>query len=209
MPTLQYSIAVNGVGGSISKTISRTGDGGVIAEITVAVGEAGTLTTRTNDTSGTITMSDGGHGIATSDNVNVFWSGGVAYDVTVGSVSGTSVPISGASGDALPVATTAVVVAVRQTFNVSIDGDELGLLALLADYSSSSETSKSHVQFLDSGSAEVAEIDLTALEPRVYDITGGDTNPFTGNVIASGAAANASTSNALTLKILAVQDATP
>ncbi len=211
MPTLNHAVSVAGLGGSISQVTPRTADGGGSNEITVPVGQDGSLTTRTNDTTGTVTMDSGSHTITTGMNVGLYWSGGNAYDVTVGTVSGTSVPITvaGAESTALPVTSTAIVVSPSVTFNCAIDGDELSLLAMQQYFASTSETASSHIQFLDSGSSEIAEVDLAALTPRTYDITGGDTNSFTGNPITSAIVSNGSTTNAATFKILWVQDSTP
>lgn len=68
------------------------------------------LTTRTSATVGTITAPSG-HGISTSDVIDVFWmedfgsygTAKIRRGVTVGTVSGTSIPISGGLGDDLPV----------------------------------------------------------------------------------------------------------
>ena len=73
----------------------------------------GELTLRTDDNTGTITMNDAGHGITTGAKVDVYWAGGVQYNVTVGTVSGASVPIDLGSGDDLPSEDTAVVVSVQ------------------------------------------------------------------------------------------------
>jgi len=209
MPTLNNSVSVSGLGSSITRSTPRTTDGGGSNEVVVAVGAAGSLTTRTTDTTGTVTMTSGSHGITTGQNVNIFWSGGVQYDVTVGTVSGTAVPFSGGSGDVMPIATTAVVVSPRLTFNCSVDGDSLSLLAMQQFFADQTVSTKSHIQFLDSGSAAIAEIDLDALTPKVYDIAGGDSNPFTGNPITSAIVSNGSTTDAGTLKLLWVQDSTP
>ena len=61
---------------------------------TVQPAKTGTLSTRTSTTVGTLTMA-GGHGITTGVLIDLFWSGGSRARVTVGSVSGNSVPISG------------------------------------------------------------------------------------------------------------------
>jgi len=70
---------------------------------------AGTLTTRTDDDTGTLTLSTG-HGVMTGNTVDVFWNDGAnsRTGMTAGTVSGNSVPIDGGSGDVLPAATTAV-----------------------------------------------------------------------------------------------------
>lgn len=209
MPTLNYSVAVSGLGGNIAQSIPRTADAGGIREVALPVGKAGTLTTRTSDYVGTITMDDAGHGITTGDKVDVYWNSGVQYNVTVGTVSGTSVPISGGSGDILPAASTAVVVSKRQQINLDIDGDELELLAIKQKYDSNTAAAKSHIDFQDAGSAEIAEIDLEANGPQVWDIAGGSANPFTGNPITKAIASNGSTTDAATLQLLWVQDSTP
>lgn len=67
----------------------------------------GVLTTRTDNATGTLTMA-AGHALVQGDIVDVHWAGGVRYGVAVGVVAGNSVPISGGSGDNLPVEDSAV-----------------------------------------------------------------------------------------------------
>lgn len=68
---------------------------------------AGTLSTRTDGNTGTLTLG-GGHGIVTGDVLTLVWEGGSRSGVTVGTVAGTLVPIDGGSGGVLPDATTDV-----------------------------------------------------------------------------------------------------
>ncbi len=70
---------------------------------------AGTLTTRTSTTVGTLTMSSASHGIQTGDKLDLYWLEGTDGDIgrsrrflTVGTVSGTSVPFTLGTGDDLP-----------------------------------------------------------------------------------------------------------
>lgn len=80
-------------------------------------GKRGTLTLRTNDTVGELTM-EASHGIATGNTIYLYWAtggGGKRLAVTVGTVSGNVVPISGGTGDNLPALTDPVYVA----FNVA------------------------------------------------------------------------------------------
>jgi hypothetical protein len=183
MPTLNYSVAVSGLGGNIAQSIPRSANAGG--------------------------MSDAGHGIQTGANVDVYWNGGVQYDVTVGTVVGTSVPIDLGSGDDLPPQDTAVVVSVRSQVNLDIDGDNLVLLAIKQKFNSNTITADSHIDFQDSGSAEIAEVDLEANGPQVWDIAGGSANPFTGNPITKAFASNGSATDAATLQLLWLQDSTP
>lgn len=209
MPTLNYSASLTGAGSSIAKSIPRTSDGADAREVTLPVGKAGTLTTRTDNDTGTVTMSSGGHGITTGMKVDVYWSGGVRYGVTVGSVSGTSVPIDLGAGTNLPSTSTAVVVTPQVTINATVDGDALTALGVCAEYASPTSTAKAHVDFQDNGPASVVQLDLTANVPRIYDITGGATNIFTGNVIYTVLASNGSSAEAATLKLIWGSDTTP
>lgn len=209
MPTLNYSVTVSGLGGNIAQSLPRSANAGGIREIELPVGKAGTLTTRDDNNTGTITMADGGHGITTGAKVDVYWNGGVQYNVTVGTVVGSSVPIDLGVGDNLPTASTAVVVSVRSQINLDIDGDNLVLLAIKQKFNSNAIESDSHIDFQDSGSAQVAEVDLEANGPQVWDIAGGSANPFTGNPITKAFASNGSTTEVATLQLLWLQDSTP
>lgn len=211
MPTLNYAVSISGLGGSISKSTPRTADGGGSVEVSVPAGKAGTLTTRTDNETGTLTLG-ASHGITTGQIIDLYWSGGARYEITVGTVSGTSVPIgadNSGSGDNLPSASTAIVASPRVAFNAAIDGDELGLLAIQQYYASASETAASHVSLVDAADDEIAALTLTAGVPRVFDIDGGDTNPFAGDPITDGVVSNGSSTYAATLKIYWVADATP
>jgi len=72
-------------------------------------GTKSTLTVRTNATSGTITAPSG-HGITTGSTIDVYWmqvistynTARIRRNVTVGTVSGTSIPFSGGTGNDLP-----------------------------------------------------------------------------------------------------------
>ena len=216
MPQITHSLSVAGGGISIqSAQVVREGSGVIGLQETLALGQAGTLTTRTSDTAGTITASDAGHGIATADKVDVHWTDSgvpkVAYDCTVGTVAGTSIPFTGASGDVLPIATSAIVVTKHLSVNLSIDGDETKLIAIVVETADITRRDAVHIQFLDSGSAEIAELDLVTNIPQVWDIEGGASNPFTGNPITVAKITNGGTtaSQNYTLKIAGVQDASP
>ena len=80
----------------------------------IGVTVASTLTTRASDTAGTLTASSSTHYVATGSTVDVRWSGGTRTNVTVGSVSGTSIPFSGGAGDVLPAESTAITVTRRR-----------------------------------------------------------------------------------------------
>lgn len=206
--SLTYAKTISGQGSTLGQSVTRSGSAIKQLNVSLPVGAAGQLTTRTSDTVGELTMTSGSHGISTSDVIDIFWSGGRRYGVTVGTVSGTAVPISSGSGDVLPSTSTAVVATIQVTANIDIDGDNvalLGIVMVLPD----GDDADGHIQLKDSGASEIAAIDLTARTVAAYDITGGDTNVFTGNPITNIAAANGSSTNAATLQILSLEEAQP
>lgn len=212
MPAVNINYGMSGMGTSIAQQVSRSADGGSALEIDVPIGYAGVLTTRTDNETGSLTMDDSGHGISTADVIDLYWDGGARYGITVGTVSGTTVPIGAddsGTGDNLPTAATAIVASVQVPFNAAIDGDELSAIGIQMSYAAAGLADISHLSLRDSGSSEIAALDLTANEPRQYDIAGGATNDFTGNPITNGIISNASTAYAAVLKLLWVQDATP
>ncbi len=211
MATITHSQAIVGVGVTIQTLpVTRTNSGAIALEDTLNTAKAGTLTTRTDNNTGTITLGSG-HGITTGQIVDVFWSGGVQRTVTVGTVSGTSVPIDGGIGDNLPTATTAVTVCVQKAINLAIDGDNADMVAIVLETVDKSLRTAANVQFLDAASDVIAEIDLVANVPQVWDIEGGSANPFTGDPITNlkASQANSTSTETYTLKIVGVQDASP
>ena len=211
MATLNYSLAVTGLGGVISQQLTREEDGGITMDVAAPKGYAGTLSTRTDNETGTLTLSTG-HAITTGMIIDLYWSGGKRTGITVGTVSVNSVPIgadNAGAGNNLPTEATAIVASQRVPFNIAIDGDNLSLIGLQMKYTSAGETAESRAIFVDAADDVIATLDLTANEARVYDIEAGDTNVFTGDPITDAYVSNASSSYDATLKILGLQDATP
>lgn len=208
MPTSSYSQSLSIGGVNIQASINRTGDHPNAYEVALPAGIAGTLTTRTDADTGVITV-ESGHGVTTSDTVVVFFTGGAQYSCTVSATTSTTISIDAGSGDDLPSVSSAVVVTPQVTINTAIDGDAIVILQTMLAQTDLTSTAAGHLQFLDSGDAEIAAIDLVSNTPRTYDITGGDTNPFTGNPITYCLAANGNSAAAGTLKIISLEDSTP
>ena len=104
-----------GPGISIGGQVTVDSEVFVTYTYSVPAGTTGTLTTRTDANTGTITASSSGHGIATGERFDIHWvdANGVPrcqYKVTAGTVSGASIPFDSGVGDDLPIATYAVVV---------------------------------------------------------------------------------------------------
>jgi hypothetical protein len=205
MPTntknAQYSIG----GISIQSLISRTGEGqlSVVSDTPLVAGNAGTLSTRTSDTAGTMTLS--GHDISTGDNIDIFWTDAngdlqVAYDATVGTVAGDSVPFTGASGVVLPAQDYAVIADERVIATIAFDGDDATMFVGWSDRNS-------HMEFLDSGTLNIHN--QTVVAGEAFDWTGSGSNPLTGNAVATIAWSNGDSSNTATMKFAVQTDAVP
>lgn len=134
MPNMDVTITAQSQGATVRGSIQRTAPTGSRIEITVPAGSAGTLTTRTSASQGTVTLAEG-HGIESAAVVDLHWAGGVRYGITVGTVAGTSVPLtnSGAGND-LPAAATAVVVSQRVRIKEQIDRTALVTISAAVDY---------------------------------------------------------------------------
>lgn len=134
--TFTHSVSVNG---NLAKEIKT-----VVGDVAIGpdhstddnplvVAKGGTLTTRTNDTGGIITLT-GGHGLATGT-FDIFWGSGSTGGARRG-VSCTIVTnactITGGSGDNLPAATTVVSVAPIETESVVVVGDNVKAIVISA-----------------------------------------------------------------------------
>ena len=217
--TVTHATSISGGGVTIQpQAVMRTGSASIGYEETLTAGTAGTLSTRSTDVAGTLTVATG-HGVVTGDKIDIHWDlagvKGVAYSATVGTVAAapgdTSIPFTLADGDVLPAEDSAVVMSEQLSINASIDGDNAKILAVIVETNDKSLRTAAHVQFVDSSAAEIAEIDLITNVPQVWDIEGGSANPFTGNPITAAKVSNAGSSSTevYTLKIVGVADASP
>lgn len=126
--TLSLTTGANSQGFSQSFVKTPTAAYKLDVEKSVVASQAGTLTVRTNNTDGSITATIGsGHGISTADRVDLWWDvGGVRSrrrGVTVGTVAGAVIPITGGSGDNLPSASAAINVAKCTSFAFVVSSD--------------------------------------------------------------------------------------
>lgn len=211
MATVTHAQSISGGGITIqAMPVTRTNSGTIALEDTLNTAKAGTLSTRTDDNTGTLTMA-GGHGFTDGQIIDVYWSGGVQRNVVIGTVATNSVPIDSGVGDNLPIATTAITAVVQKSINLAIDGDNTKILAVVLETIDKTLRTAANVQFRDAAADIIAEIDLVTNVPQVWDIEGGSANPFTGDPITNLKASQASTSTSetWTLKIVGVQDASP
>ena len=194
--TISNNIALAGI--SIQSSISRTASGQISHELTLPAAEAGTLSTRTSDTAGTATLASG-HGISTGVVVDIFWDGGVAYGATVGTVSGTSVPFTGAGGDVLPAQGTAITMDKQVEINTDFDGDDMKMLAVVC-------TKRGHIHFQEEDGTGIEAQELLAQEGWTWATDTGITNPLAGNPVGQVMVSNGDSTGTATLKIGVLYD---
>jgi hypothetical protein len=207
MPTVTYGVSMSAGGINIQKTGSRTGEGLIGKEVTLPAGKPVTNWVKTDaDTAGCDLP--GGHGY-TNGNFDVFWDGGRRYGVP-GTISTNALTLDGGAGTDFPASGNLTVVVCRQVeINVAIDGDALQVLGLSFEFTSPSITDDGHATFKDAAADVIAEIDLEANTPQIYDVAGGQANPFTGDPITKCFASNGCSTSGATLKICGVDDSTP
>lgn len=103
----------------------------ILHDVSIAGGVAATLTTRTDNTNGVLTAAVG-HGIVTTQVFDLYWTGGQRRGCVAGTVTATTIAISGGFGDNLPVATTAVVMSPRTQLPASVIGNNVAYFTLYA-----------------------------------------------------------------------------
>lgn len=114
--------------------ISRTTYAALYTVLGDAFRAEGSLTTRTDDDTGVITVSGGARGLTTSDTVDVYWSGGSCLGMSITGVTSTEITVDSGEGDVLPAESTAMyVVPASNVFllpdkrgRVSVGKDDMG-----------------------------------------------------------------------------------
>ena len=198
MPIKRVSTTLSIGGVSISGRTDRTGEGQLGQEVTLPAGKAGTLTTRTDDNTGVATLATG-HGIVTSDKVDVFWADGVRYGMTA-NVTGDAVTVDGGDGDVLPTATTPLVVTKEVEINADFDGDDALIVAAMS-------TKRAHLQFVAADNSILFAIELAnANEPWTWISDQGIANPLTGDAVDRIVASNGDSGGVGTLTFACLYD---
>ena len=174
---IRGSSAIGGL--SFQESRTRTGDGQIVHNISIAAADAASLTTRTDNTDGVITADESDHRVSTGDRVDLYWTtADVNYQrrgVTVGTVSAELIPISGGDGDNLPIQDSDIVICVVDEIDLSVDGDNI--VAVLTSLAKLGQ-----IVFLD---IDVSDVEITTWflgegVTKTWDNEDGDTNPFVG-----------------------------
>lgn len=200
MPTLTSQVTASVLGSSFTVDQSVSAESGVKCEPACGPGWAGILTVRTDNDTGTVTITNAAHTVATGARVDVYWTGGSRRGVTVGTVAGTSVPIDLGAGDNLPVANTAVVVSVAVEAAMTVTGNSVvGLAASLGV--------RGTVVFATSANAEChAVVFADGGGHYVWTSVTGLTNPLAGDAVAKVFATHALPTGTVRATAVAVYD---
>jgi hypothetical protein len=190
--TIQLTVSLGGITIQSSTALAATGGGSQNVALNQAW--AGALTTRTNDTDGEITATEADHEIDTGDIIDIYFTAGVAYGATVGTVSGTAIPFTGASGTVLPTEDDAVIGCTVTVLDVDVDGDLLVAIAAVI-------AARGHVVFEDVGDAVLDAQELLADMPYLYYANSSMTNPLAGNPIDEIIVSSADTTGAQLFKL--------
>jgi hypothetical protein len=164
---------------SESRTIAAASE--IATEKKPAAAKTGSLTTRTSDTVGELTMTVG-HGITTGARLDIYWTengvNGVRRGVVVGTVATNQVPFSGGAGDILPTAATAVKAMVPTLVEMRFDGDDIVALAVAADARA--------IFVFTTAAAPTVELASFVIDPagtmQGWNSGSGSTNPLAGDV---------------------------
>lgn len=170
---------------AVDAIVTREDETMASSEITLNAAVAGTLTTRTNDSTGVVTVAS--HAITTSDKVSVFWTGGYRYGVAVSATTSTTVSIgSGGSGDNLPAADTALTICKESTLSFSHVGNDIkGMLV--------HSPQRMSMNVRDTTPASQAAADVPANEGWFWISNATGTNPFAGDTLQDIVLGNQST----------------
>jgi hypothetical protein len=196
MTTRTYTISGAIAGKSFSGVISRDGTTEVNGQAVLAAGVAGTLTTRTDNTTGVITLgTDVGATLSNGTlDYDVFWTlpaPGLHRSMT-GVLTGDTIAVSLGSGDNLPPVGAAVVIQ-KQTSLVVDFFAAAAVMAMVA------QQSRASVQFLHADGTLVHALDLGRFgrpnEPWAWASTLDVTTPF-GADVATVAVSNGNSAGA-------------
>lgn len=180
--TLTLGLNLPALGGSYAKNVNITVGSLIQTRPVALIGPAktGTLTTRTNNTDGSLTMT-AGHGITTGARLDIYWNiGGVKGSrrgAVVGTVAGNVVPITGGFGDNLPAAASAITAMVPTQMIVAAVGNNV---LLLAGYTNK----RGSIVYTDGADARLTDWKLDDGESDLWYSASGATNPLAGVTVA-------------------------
>lgn len=168
----------------------------LLRELAVAPAKNGTLTSRTDANTGILTMA-GGHGITTGAKLDVYFSGGMRRQMTVGTVTVNVVPIDLGSGDDLPLVNGVITAMIPVSTEFRVDGSDC--VAIGATASKRAQVVLATVSNAEETALLVATKNIAAM----WDSGDGSANPITGDVITQAFITHEDSTNTVTVTVAA------
>jgi hypothetical protein len=177
MSTARLSSNMTIGGRNVTGSMTVTDEAVETQEIILPAGIAGTLTTRTDDNTGVVTVASG-HGITDTDTVMVSWVGGLQRVIDVTATTATTISIDLGVGDNLPVATTAVVVSKSVNSTLTVPASGLKAFAI-------QNRNRVYANVRDGSATSLFAKDLPAEQGYFWMTGGGYSDPTTGTAVGS------------------------
>jgi hypothetical protein len=205
MPTAQSNrnITFSGAPAFAEQTAQISAEHSALWEIdlpAVSALNTGTLTTRTDDDEGVVTLQTGHTIVSSGALVDLYWAGGSRHGMSATKDVNAITLAAGGTGDVLPAEDTAITMCAQLAIDpILIDGDSVEWIA--AVYSNPLDTTaKAYLDLHDSGGSEKT-YDLVHSAQiggcgNVANVSGGDTCPIAGDSITDGYASHTSASAA-------------
>lgn len=157
-----------------------------------------------------------GHGLTTGT-YDFYWQESgvdkVRYGVPVTITSNAIETTNGGAGDDFPTTPDAQPVICKQKeVSAAIDGDAVSIFWAALIFGNVSATGRGHVDFQESDDTQVGEIDIAGILNGTaivdYDVTGGVSNPLTGELIAQCMVSHNDTTYTPTFELVVLSDST-
>lgn len=186
------------VGGAVvDAVIDREDEQGATTQVALDAGIAGTLTTRTDDAIGVITVAEG-HGLTTSDTIAVFWGAGRRYGSTITGTTATTVTIATGAGTVLPAVSSVVTIGKEVVTSLGHIGNDLKIF-------SAHSPNRLSLNIRNADPATLLALDVAAKESWAYISNFSGANPFVDVTLVTGVLANGGTT-AVTANILHIKN---
>lgn len=158
---ITQNVNVDGDNYPVNRTV--TADQQYSNELTVTAADSGSLTTRTDNDTGVVTLS-GGHSVV-NGRVDAYWSGGSRIGMTA-TVATNAVTIDGGTGDNLPSSNSTVLLKNPQVLSPTVDGTAMVGLLLYSGIGANSSYLPGTVTFTEAGGTLIDSFELTPSAPN-------------------------------------------
>lgn len=159
---------------AFSESRTVTGADATIVEASIPAATAGTLTTRTSDTAGIITVTS--HSFSVNDIIDIYWSDGSCRTATISAEDTTTLTFSGALGTVLPAQDDAVTCNEQVVLPFNLVGADCTALVVFT-------AQKGTIILKDAGGEELVLNLATGGTVYAWWTGNGVTNPITGDTI--------------------------